>query len=70
MPKASTKRLYLIPILSKALDVLEPNDVVIIDAGASHMNAALPTSYFRKFGLISLLEEVQWFTTLRQQRSL
>jgi RNA-directed DNA polymerase len=40
------------------------------NAGASHMNAALPTSYFRKLGLISLLEEVNWFTTLREQRSL
>jgi len=40
------------------------------NAGASHMNAALPTSYFRKMGLISLLEEVVWFTMLREQRSL
>jgi RNA-directed DNA polymerase len=40
------------------------------NAGASHMNTALPTCYFRKMGLISLLEEVQWFTTLREQRSL
>jgi RNA-directed DNA polymerase len=40
------------------------------NAGASHMNAALPTAYFRRLGLISLLEEVQWFTTLRAQRSL
>jgi len=39
-------------------------------AGASHMNAALPTAYFRRMGLISLLEEVCWFTTLREQRSL
>jgi RNA-directed DNA polymerase len=39
------------------------------NAGASHMNAALPTAYFRKLGLISLLDEVVWFTTLRQQRS-
>jgi RNA-directed DNA polymerase len=39
-------------------------------AGASHMNAALPTAYFRRMGLISLLEEVNWFTTLREQRSL
>lgn len=38
-------------------------------AGASHLNAALPTAYFRKLGLVSLLEEVQWFTTLRTQRS-
>ena len=40
------------------------------NAGASHMNAALPTAYFRRMGLISLLEEVNWFTTLREQRSL
>lgn len=39
-------------------------------AGASHMNAALPTAYFRRMGLISLLDEVLWFTTLRKQRSL
>jgi len=40
------------------------------NAGASHMNAALPTAYFRRMGLISLLDEVLWFTTLREQRSL
>jgi RNA-directed DNA polymerase len=39
------------------------------NAGASHLNAALPTAYFRKLGLLSLLEEVNWFTTLREQRS-
>jgi RNA-directed DNA polymerase len=39
-------------------------------AGASHMNAALPTAYFRRMGLISLQDEVLWFTTLREQRSL
>jgi group II intron reverse transcriptase/maturase len=36
------------------------------NAGASHMNAALPTSYFRKQGLILLLEEVNWRTALRE----
>jgi RNA-directed DNA polymerase len=40
------------------------------NAGAPHLNAALPTAYFRRLGLISLLEEVQWFTALREQRSL
>ena len=40
------------------------------NAGASHMNVALPTAYFRKLGLISLLEQVQWLTVLREQRSL
>jgi len=40
------------------------------NASASHMNAALPTAYFRRMGLISLLDEVLWFTTLRKQRSL
>jgi len=40
------------------------------NAGASHMNAVLPTAYFRRMGLISLTEEVHWFTTLRKQRSL
>lgn len=40
------------------------------NAGASHMNAALPTAYFRRLGLITLLDEVLWFTTLREQRSL
>ena len=39
------------------------------NAGASHMNAALPTAYFRRLGLVSLLDEVLWFTTLRAQRS-
>jgi RNA-directed DNA polymerase len=40
------------------------------NAGASHLNAALPTAYFRKMGLISLLDEVLWCTALREQRSL
>ncbi len=39
------------------------------NAGASHMNAAMPTASLRKLGLISLLDEVIWFTTLRQQRA-
>jgi RNA-directed DNA polymerase len=39
------------------------------NAGASHMNAALPTAALRKLGLISLLDEVVWFTTLREQRA-
>ena len=40
------------------------------NAGASHMNAALPTAYFRGLGLLSLMDEVSWFTALREQRSL
>lgn len=40
------------------------------NAGASHLNAALPTSYFRTLGLISLMEEVNWQTLLRKERSL
>lgn len=40
------------------------------NAGASHLNAALPTSYFRKLGLISLVEEVNRQTLLRKERSL
>jgi group II intron reverse transcriptase/maturase len=39
------------------------------NAGASHLNAALPTSYFRKLGLISLIDEVNWQTLLRKERS-
>ena len=39
------------------------------NAGASHLNAALPTSYFRKLGLISLMEEVNWYTLKRSLRS-
>lgn len=39
------------------------------NAGASHMNAALPTSYLRKLGLILILEEVNWQTALREQRA-
>ena len=38
------------------------------NAGASHLNQALPTAYFRKLGLISLLEEVNWRTALREAR--
>ncbi|RPJ13170.1 MAG: group II intron reverse transcriptase/maturase [Deltaproteobacteria bacterium] len=40
------------------------------NAGASHMNAVLPTAYFRRMGLISVLEGVNRFTWLRKQRSL
>lgn len=40
------------------------------NAGASHLNTALPTSYFRKLGLISLMEEVNRQTLLRKERSL
>jgi RNA-directed DNA polymerase len=40
------------------------------NAGAPHLNAALPTSYFRKLGLISILEEVNWRTALREAASL
>jgi RNA-directed DNA polymerase len=40
------------------------------NAGASHLNAALPTAYFRKLGLISLMDEVNWRTLLRERQSL
>jgi len=40
------------------------------NAGASHMNAALPNGFFRRMGLISLLDEVEWFTALRAAKSL
>jgi RNA-directed DNA polymerase len=39
------------------------------NAGASHLNEALPTSYFRNLGLISLMEEVQWHALKRKLRS-
>jgi RNA-directed DNA polymerase len=39
------------------------------NAGASHMNAALPTAFFRKLGLLLLVEEVNWQTALRAARS-
>ena len=39
------------------------------NAGASHMNAALPTSSFRKLGLIPLLDMVHWFRMMRKLRS-
>jgi group II intron reverse transcriptase/maturase len=39
------------------------------NAGASHMNVALPTAYFRKLGLVSLMEEVNWLTLKRELRS-
>jgi group II intron reverse transcriptase/maturase len=38
------------------------------NAGASHMNVALPTAYFRKLGLVSLMEEVNWLTLKRELR--
>jgi RNA-directed DNA polymerase len=40
------------------------------NAGATHMNVALPTAYFRRLGLILLTEEVDWRTALRQARTL
>jgi RNA-directed DNA polymerase len=40
------------------------------NAGSQHLNAALPTSYFRRLGLILLIEEVNWLTALRAATSL
>ncbi len=40
------------------------------NAGASHLNAALPTAYFRKLGLLLLGEEVARQTALKTARSL
>lgn len=39
------------------------------NAGASHLNTALPTSYFRRLGLTLLVEEANWQTALRAARS-
>jgi RNA-directed DNA polymerase len=39
------------------------------NANASHMKVALPTAYFRKRGLILLVEEVSWQTALRAAKS-
>ncbi len=39
------------------------------NAGSQHLNAALPNSYFRRLGLILLIEEVDWLTALRAARS-
>jgi len=40
------------------------------NAGSQHLNAALPTSYFRRLGLVLLIEEVDWLTVLHAARSL
>lgn len=40
------------------------------NAGASHMNLALPTAYFRRMGLLLLIEEVVRQTALRAAKSL
>jgi len=40
------------------------------NAGSQHMNAALPTSYFRRLGLVLLIEVVDWLTALRAARAL
>lgn len=40
------------------------------NSDASHLNAALPTAYFRRLGLVLLNEEVAWQTALRAARSL
>jgi RNA-directed DNA polymerase len=40
------------------------------NAGSKHLNAALPTPYFRRLGLVLLIEEVDWLTALRAARSL
>ena len=40
------------------------------NAGTPQLNAAFPTTYFRRQGLVSLIEEVNWFTALRAARSL
>jgi RNA-directed DNA polymerase len=40
------------------------------NSAAPHLNATLPTSWFRRMGLILLKEEVDWQTALRAARSL
>lgn len=40
------------------------------NAGSQHLNAALPTNYFRRLGLVPLTEEVNWLTALRAARAL
>jgi hypothetical protein len=40
------------------------------NAGASHLNLALPTAYFRRLGLLLLNEEVIRQTALRAAKSL
>lgn len=40
------------------------------NAGSQHLNAALPTPFFRRLGLVLLTEEVNWFAALRTARSL
>ena len=40
------------------------------NSDAPHLHATLPTAYFRRLGLILLIEEVDWRTTLREARSL
>ncbi|HEX5219466.1 MAG TPA: group II intron reverse transcriptase/maturase [Verrucomicrobiae bacterium] len=39
------------------------------NSDASHLNAALPTAYFRRMGLLLLIEEVDWQTALKAARS-
>lgn len=39
------------------------------NAGASHLNLVLPTAYFRRLGLLLLLEEVDWRTALATAKS-
>lgn len=39
------------------------------NAGASHLNLALPTAYFRRLGLLLLIEEVDWRTALATVKS-
>ena len=40
------------------------------NAGASHLNLALPTAYFRRMGLLLLIEEVVRQTALRAAKPL
>lgn len=39
------------------------------NSDAPHLNVALPTAYFRRLGLILLIEEVDWQTALQAARS-
>lgn len=39
------------------------------NSNAPHLNATLPTAYFRRMGLILLIEEMDWQTALRTARS-
>ena len=66
LPKASGSRFYQ----RKSAGVRVQWAGAVVECRVPAPESALPTSYFRRLGLVLLIEEVDWLTVLRAARSL